>query len=119
MGRLLQTSDPAAAQAQFIEANRFFAILPDMALHRAYVGSQLAGFAVARGQGEAALALLAPHLDTAARHENAALLSTLMLLRAEARSVRARRRGADRPAGQSGLGTLRVRGGLGGARETA
>lgn len=84
MGRLLQASDPAASEAQFIEASRFFATSPDMALHRAYVGSQLAGFAVARGQGDAALALLAPHLDTAARHENAALLSTLMLLRAEA-----------------------------------
>ena len=27
---------------------------------------------------------MAPHFDTAARHENAALLSTLLLLRAEA-----------------------------------
>ena len=39
---------------------------------------------MARGQGDAALALIAPHLDTAARHENAALLATLQLLRAEA-----------------------------------
>ncbi len=84
MGRLLQATDPALSEAQFLEANRFFAASPDMALHRAYVGSQLAGFAVARGQGEAALALLAPHLDIAAQHENAALLATLMLLRAEA-----------------------------------
>ncbi len=84
LGRLLQPSDPAGAEAQFREADRYFAGSPDMALHRAYVASQLAAFAVARGQGDVALALVAPHLDVAARHENAALLATLMLLRAEA-----------------------------------
>lgn len=84
MGRLLQASDPANAETHFREADRYFAVTPDTDLHRAYVASQLAAFAVARGQGDAALALIAPHLDTAARHENAALLATLQLLRAEA-----------------------------------
>jgi hypothetical protein len=39
---------------------------------------------MAEGNGEAALEQFGPHLDTAGRHENAALMSTLMLQRAEA-----------------------------------
>lgn len=84
MGRLLQASDPNAAQQQFMQAQRYFGRGPETALHRAYVASQLGAYAISAGQGEQALALITPHLDTAARHENAALLSTLMMLRAEA-----------------------------------
>ncbi len=84
MGRLLQATDPLAAQDQFVLAQRYFGSHPDTALHRAYVASQLAAYALSAGQAEDALTLVTPHLDTAARHENAALLSTLMLLRAEA-----------------------------------
>ena len=57
---------------------------PDTDLHRAYTASQLAAYAIAQGRGEDALMLLGPHLATAERHENAALLATLMMLRAEA-----------------------------------
>ncbi|MBV6638844.1 MAG: ATP-dependent transcriptional regulator, partial [Mameliella sp.] len=49
----------------------------------AYVASQLGAYAIASGNSEHALALIGPHLDTAARHENAALLATLLMLRAE------------------------------------
>ncbi|SMX36414.1 DUF2927 domain-containing protein [Maliponia aquimaris] len=84
MGRLLQATDPQAAQDQFVLAQRFFGQRPDTALHRAYVASQLAAYAIAAGNPQQALALIAPHLDTAARHENAALLATLLMLRAEA-----------------------------------
>jgi hypothetical protein len=84
MGRLLQASDPRAAQQQFLMAQRFFGRGTDTALHRAYVASQLGAYAISAGDGEQALSIITPHLDTAARHENAALLSTLMMLRAEA-----------------------------------
>lgn len=84
MGRLLQATDPQAAQDHFVLAQRFFGKSPDTALHRAYVASQLAAYAISAGRAKDALALLTPHLDTAARHENAALLATLMMLRAEA-----------------------------------
>ena len=73
-----------AAQDHFVLAQRFFGKSPDTALHRAYVASQLAAYAISAGRAKDALALLTPHLDTAARHENAALLATLMMLRAEA-----------------------------------
>lgn len=84
MGRLLQAESPRRAQEQFIMAQRYFGKDRDTALHRAYVASQLAAYAVAEGRAEDALFLITPHLDTAARHENAALLATLLLLRAEA-----------------------------------
>ena len=61
-----------------------------------------------------ALVIIGPNISVAERHENAALLSTLLLLQAEALEL------AGRPAdartvssGQSWLGTLRVRRGLG------
>ena len=39
---------------------------------------------MSRGDGVRALSLIGPHIDRAARSENALLLSTLLLLRAEA-----------------------------------
>ncbi|SFQ34298.1 Protein of unknown function [Roseivivax halotolerans] len=84
MGRILQARDLDAALAQFREADRFFAASPRTRLHRAYVASQLAAHAIARNEPDAALTLLAPQIEVAARHENAALLATLLMLRAEA-----------------------------------
>jgi len=84
MGRLLQGSDAEAARRAFLRARDAFEHAPDTALHQAYVAAQLAAYEIHANRPEAALALTAPHLDTAMRHENAALLSTLLLLRSEA-----------------------------------
>ncbi|ETX30724.1 DUF2927 domain-containing protein [Roseivivax isoporae] len=84
VGRILLDENPEAAKTEFERADRIFATSPYTTLHRAYVASQLAAYAITRNRPDEALALLRPHLEVAARHENAALLSTLMLLRAEA-----------------------------------
>lgn len=84
MGRVLQRDDPATAQQHYAQAKRFYAATPGTDLHRAYVATQLAAFTVSQGRGTEALALIAPHVETARENENAALLSTLLLLRAEA-----------------------------------
>ncbi len=84
MGRLTQSSQPEAAFRHFSLAERFYSQTPGTELHRAYSAAQLAAFAIGEGNGQLALAILTPHLAIAERHENAALLSTLMLLRAEA-----------------------------------
>ncbi len=84
MGRVLQTSDPKAAHAHYLAAERYYTNTPGTALHRAYVATQLSAYAITRGEGALALRLIAPHLDTARQSENAALLSTLLLLRSEA-----------------------------------
>ena len=84
MGRVLQTTDPQAAHRHYVEADRFYAHTPGTRLHRAYVATQLSAYAITMGEGAEALQLIGPHIDTASRSENAALLSTLLLLRAEA-----------------------------------
>ncbi len=84
MGRLTQASDPNYAHDHFLMADRFYRMTPGTDLHRAYTGSQLAAYAISQGRGDVALEIIARHLATAERHENAALLATLMMLRAEA-----------------------------------
>jgi hypothetical protein len=90
MGRLTQASQPDTAFQHFRLAERFYSQTPGTELHRAYSASQLAAFAIGEGKGSLALAILSPHLAIAERHENAALLSTLMLLRAEALDLEGR-----------------------------
>ncbi|MCM2562406.1 DUF2927 domain-containing protein [Lutimaribacter sp. EGI FJ00015] len=94
MGRLTQRLDDGVAQEHFIAADHYYSLTPNTALHRAYVASQLAAYALAQGRGEDALTLASRHLGTAERYENAALLSTLMLLRAEALELLGRSREA-------------------------
>lgn len=84
MGRLYMSSDLKKAREHFSIAARLYGQSPSTRLHSAYAASQLASFYIAEGNGDAALKQIGPHLDTAARYENAALLSTLMLQRAEA-----------------------------------
>ena len=48
------------------------------------IAQYAAAYAIARGDGSEALRQIDPYLDVAARSENAALLATLMLLKAEA-----------------------------------
>lgn len=84
MGRILQGRDARGAQAQFTLADGYFSATPGTDLHRAYTASQLAAYAISQNRPDDALAMLGRTIDTAARYENAALLATLMLLRAEA-----------------------------------
>ncbi len=90
LGRLTQATDPDFAQDQFVIADQFYRRTPGSDLHRAYTAAQLAAYAISQGRGADALVLLNPHLSTAERHENAALLSTLMMLRAEALDLNGR-----------------------------
>lgn len=89
-GRLLMKTDPKAAQFHYRAADQYYAATPGAVLHRAYVATQLAAYAITRGDGNAALVILAPYIDQAAKNENAALLTTLLLLRAEALDLEGR-----------------------------
>ncbi|MWD29793.1 DUF2927 domain-containing protein [Aquicoccus sp. SCR17] len=84
LGRLVQPTDPDRAQAEFAAAQRIYGTDPRMRLHRAFVVAQLAAYDIRRGDGAAALAEMEPYFEVAEDHENAALLSTLLMLRAEA-----------------------------------
>ncbi|MEL6701328.1 MAG: DUF2927 domain-containing protein, partial [Pseudomonadota bacterium] len=74
LGRLTIASNPDAAQNAFLSADRVYASQPEMQLHRAYVAVQLAAFALLEGDAQTVLRVTEPHITTARRHENAALL---------------------------------------------
>lgn len=84
LGRLLQSQDIAAAHSHFIAADRAYRSAEPFGPHRAFVATQLSAYAISAGQSREALNLLSPQIGPAGRFENAALLSTLMLLQAEA-----------------------------------
>ena len=84
MGRVLQRADPKTAQAHYAQAKAYYRATPGTGLHQAFVATQLAAYSISQGKGAEALGLVQPHIETAKRSENAALLSTLLLLRAEA-----------------------------------
>lgn len=95
MGRLTQPVDADRAQAHFVAADRIYAMNPGTELHRAFTASQLAGYALAEGRAQDVLQMVTPRLEIAARHENAALLATLLMLRAEALDRLGRREEAE------------------------
>lgn len=95
LGRIMQVTDPDAAQQQFRAARQYLDRNPATRLHAAHVVTQTAAYAVATGNGAQALAEIEPMLDVAAGSENAALLSTLMLLKAEALDLTGRSQEAD------------------------
>ena len=86
-GRLMQTSDPRGAFANFQAADQFYAQTPGTDLHRTYVATHLAAHAIYRGAGQQALSTLDGKTTHAVAGENAALLSTVMLLQAEALEI--------------------------------
>ena len=77
-------SDTEAAQAALITAAREFRRSPATQIHEAHISVQLAAFALRSGDAEAILSLTDAAIPIATRHENAALLATLMMFRAEA-----------------------------------
>lgn len=84
LGRLLQSQDIAAAHTHFKAADRAYRSAERFGPHRAFVATQLSAYAISAGQSREALNILNPQIAPAGQFENAALLSTLMLLQAEA-----------------------------------
>ena len=87
LGLLLQEHDSELAIEHY---HTGLAALPDMSgaeMYRALIGARIAAIAVAAGQGKRALARIERHIGSARHGENAALLATLMLLRAEALAI--------------------------------
>lgn len=83
-GRIQVSSDPDAALASFLTARRFYGTEPTTQLHAAHVAVQLAAFTLSSGQAAETLALVDGYIPYARRAQNAALLATLMMFKAEA-----------------------------------
>ena len=84
LGRMVQGTDPDLAQSHFKAAMRYLGNAPSTQLHRAHISARMAAYEITRGNGRPAKILLQSSIPTASRFENASLLSTLMLLQAEA-----------------------------------
>jgi hypothetical protein len=95
LGRLQAASDPSAARAAFEAARDRFGRSPLTAIHRAHADAQLAAYALASGDLRRVLTLTGEAIPVAEAHGNAALLSTLILFRAEALDAAGRTAEAD------------------------
>ena len=84
LGRLTIATNPETALRAFEAADRVYASHSETRVHRAYVAVQLAAFALLRGDADAVLSLVSNNINTAFEHENAALLASLLMFRAEA-----------------------------------
>ena len=84
LGRFTVSSDPRAALAHFLAADRIFAQDPGTRLHRAHVAGELAAAALAANDPQTALARLDPAIDTMLDAQNAGVLATLLLLKSDA-----------------------------------
>ncbi|MFV0360521.1 MAG: DUF2927 domain-containing protein [Tropicimonas sp.] len=84
LGRLALMDDPELALQAFVAAARTYRALPDAQVQDAHVAMQLAAFALSAGQPEGAMALIDESLPAVRASENAALLSSLMMMRAAA-----------------------------------
>jgi hypothetical protein len=84
LGRLARSSEAPLALQSFLEAAQIYRALPGGEVHAAHVDMHLAAFALSAGRAEDALAFAMRAQPAAIRSENAALLSTLKMVQAEA-----------------------------------
>lgn len=84
VARFLPPPDGEAALAAMVRAGQIYRSLPGAEVHAAHVDMQLTVQALASGQMELVMQLTERAIPVARRTENAALLSSLQLLRAEA-----------------------------------
>lgn len=88
LGRLTLSRQPEAALAALTEAQRLYLTLPQGSVHAAHVDMQIAAHDLSQGNTTGALARIDRAIPVVGRAENAALMATLMLMKAEAMAVR-------------------------------
>jgi hypothetical protein len=99
VGKLSAGSDPARALDAFDRAAAIYRRLPGGSVHLAHVDMQLAAMALAGGLPEQAARIADRAIPVVRSHGNAALLATLMLVKAEA---------LDRMGDSAGAAALRL-----------
>ena len=90
LGRLTLARDANRSVSEFIMAGTQFRDLAPGGIQVAHVNMQLAAFALSAGEAEQVLLLVGDALPAATRAENASLLATLLMLRAEALELQGR-----------------------------
>ncbi|WP_317670403.1 DUF2927 domain-containing protein [Thioclava sp. A2] len=84
LGRLELPTSPAAATNAFINAGTIYRRIPGAGIQAAHVDMQLAAYALSSGRAQDAIQLVNRSLSAALNGENAALMATLYMIRAEA-----------------------------------
>ncbi|MFT6075721.1 MAG: hypothetical protein ACJAZ1_002651 [Yoonia sp.] len=87
-GRLQIGNDPSQALAAFNAASRAYSQDSDTQIHAAHVALQMAAPALISGDADRAIAITQAAFPIARRHENAGLMSLLMMFQAEALDLR-------------------------------
>lgn len=87
-GRLQVGNDSQAALDAFNAANTAYQGDNNMKIHTAHIAVQQAAFSLAAGDAETTIGLADANIPVAARHQNAALLATLMMFKAAALEMR-------------------------------
>ncbi len=84
LGRASLGIDGPLALTAFLQAAEIYDGRADMRLHAAHVAVQMAAFALSSGQPQAAIDLVNAHFGAAMEAQNAGLLATLLMIKAEA-----------------------------------
>ncbi len=90
LGRLSLAGEADIALASFLQASAIYGARPETQLQSAHVGMQLAAFALSAGQSSAAINIVDEQMGIVEEAENAALLATLMMIKAEALELQGR-----------------------------
>jgi Protein of unknown function (DUF2927) len=84
LGRLALSTDPDQALGAFLASGRIYQNRPDSAIQEAHVAMQVAAFQLSAGRADVAMALVDQNMSVVLQSEHAALLSLLLLVKAEA-----------------------------------
>jgi hypothetical protein len=84
VGRLSIGQDPVTAANAFAKASQIYRAQPGGQVHAAHVDMQLAALALSQGNTEQAMAFADRAIPVVRRAENASLLATVMMIKAQA-----------------------------------
>ncbi|WP_102226505.1 DUF2927 domain-containing protein [Acidimangrovimonas sediminis] len=94
LGRLARIENPETALHALQAADRIYRTLPDTEIQRAHIDMQLAAYALVADDPDHALTLIRRARPAAERAQNAALLATLYMIRADALAMKGDRKAA-------------------------
>jgi len=83
-GRVSLATKPEAAISAFVQSGNIYRQLYGASVHTAHVNTQMAAFALSSGQLDVAIRLTDEGIPAARSSSNAALLATLLMIKAEA-----------------------------------
>jgi len=91
LGRVAMGVSPELSTAAFLESSAYYAALPGNEMQSAHINMQLAAYALSSGDANRAIEIVDANLPAATRGENAAVMATLLMIKAQAQSLQGRK----------------------------